>query len=144
MNSTLKGGKIVMKVKCISNMGDGLSKQSIKAGRNLDSSFHLKIGDVYVVYGINQWRNTLNYLTMNKADSMPIWSPAELFEVVDEKIPADWYFKYLGHTENLLNAIWGYKELAMNPQHYDGVIGEDKKDLALFFEKKKAMDSLSK
>jgi hypothetical protein len=133
-----------MKVKCIANMGDGLSKQSIQVGRSLDSSFHLRIGEIYPVYGINQWRNTLNYLTMNRANSMPIWSPAELFVVLDEKLPEDWYFNYLGHTEDLLNAVWGYKELVLNPQHYDGLMGESKKDLELFFERKKAMDIMLK
>jgi hypothetical protein len=133
-----------MKVKCIANMGDGLSKQSIKAGRNLDSIFHLKVGDIYIVYGINLWRSTLNYLTMNQAGTIPIWSPAELFEVVDGKMPADWYFKYLGHTEEYLDAAWGYKDLTYNPPHYDGLLGEDKKQLELFFENKKMIDSLYK
>jgi hypothetical protein len=131
-----------MKVKCIANMGDGLSKQAIKAGRNLDSVFHLKIGDIYVVYGINLWRNSLNYLTMNQAGTIPIWSPAELFEVVDGKLPPDWYFKYLGHSEQYLDAAWGYKDLTYNPPHYDGLLGEDKKALEVFFENKKKIDSL--
>jgi hypothetical protein len=131
-----------MKVKCIANMGDGLSKQSIKAGRNLDSIFHLKIGDTYVVYGMNLYRNTLNYLTMNASGTMPVWSPAELFEVVDGKMPADWYFKYLGHSEEYLDAAWGYKDLTYNPPHYDGLLGEDKKELAVFFENKKKIDSM--
>jgi hypothetical protein len=131
-----------MKVKCIANMGDGLSKQAIKAGRNLDSVFHLKIGDVYVVYGINIWRNSLNYLTMNQAGTLPIWSPAELFEVVDGKLPPDWYFKYLGHSEEYLDAAWGYKDLTYNPPHYDGLLGGDKKALEVFFENKKKIDSL--
>lgn len=130
-----------MKVKCIANMGNKLSNQSIKAGRSTDSIFHLNIGDIYQVYGINLWRGTLNYLTMNKANSMPIWSPAELFEVVDSKIPADWYYVYLGHSENLLNAAWGYKELT-NSQHYDGIMGGVKKELDAFFAKKKEMDKL--
>ena len=122
-------------------MGNKLSNQSIKAGRSTDSIFHLNIGDIYQVYGINLWRGTLNYLTMNKANSMPIWSPAELFEVVDSKIPADWYYVYLGHSENLLNAAWGYKELT-NSQHYDGIMGGVKKELDAFFAKKKEMDKL--
>lgn len=131
-----------MKVKCIANMGDGLSKQAIKAGRNLDSVFHLKIGDIYVVYGINLWRNSLNYLTMNQVGTLPIWSPAELFEVVDGKMPPDWYFKYLGHSEEYLDAAWGYKDLTYNPPHYDGLLGGDKNALEIFFENKKKIDSL--
>jgi hypothetical protein len=124
-------------------MGDGLSKEAIKAGRNLDSIFHLKIGEIYMVYGMNIWRNSLNYLTMNQANTMPIWSPAELFQVVDPKIPADWYYVYLGHHEDLLNAAWGYKEL-IEPKHYDGLLGEDKKELEVFFTRKKMIDSLYK
>ena len=133
-----------MKVKCIANMGDKLSKQSIKAGRNKEMQFHLKVGETYVVYGINLWKNTLNYLTMNQAGTLPIWSPAELFEVVDGKMPPDWYFKYLGHSEDLLDAAWGYKDLTYNPPHYDGLMAEDKKALEVFFENKKKIDSLYK
>jgi hypothetical protein len=133
-----------MKVKCIANMGDALSKQSIKAGRSRETLFHLKIGEVYVVYGINLWRNTLNYLTVNQAGTIPIWSPAELFEVIDGKLPADWFFKYLGHSEDLLNAAWGYKDITYNPSHYDGLQGENKQDLELFFKWKKQIDSMYK
>jgi hypothetical protein len=95
-----------------------------------------------VVYGINLWRNSLNYLTMNQAGTIPIWSPAELFEIVDGKLPPDWYFKYLGHSEQYLDAAWGYKDLTYNPPHYDGLLGEDKKALEVFFENKKKIDSL--
>jgi hypothetical protein len=129
-----------MKVKCIANMGTSLAKQSLKAGRTVDTVFHIKVGDVYTVYGMNLWRGTLNYLTMNQANSLPIWSPAELFEVVDGKIPLDWYYVYLGHTEDLLNAAWGYQELTQ-PAHYDGLQGGDAVALKVFFQKKKAIDA---
>ena len=105
----------------------------------MDTVFHIKVGDVYTVYGINLWRGTLNYLTMNQANSVPIWSPAELFEVVDGKIPPDWNYVYLGHTEDLLNAAWGYKELTQ-PAHYDGLQGGDAAALKVFFQKKKIID----
>jgi hypothetical protein len=121
-------------------MGTALSEQSIKAGRVRDMVFRLKLGETYTVYGINMWKGTLNYLTLNQAGTVPIWSPAELFEVVDGKMPADWYFKYLGHSAGFLDAAWGYKDLTYNPPHYDGLLGEDKKEIERFFSLKKEMD----
>ncbi len=138
----LSKGVKEMKVKCIANMGTALSKQSIKAGRTVDSIFHIKVGDTYTVYGINLWRGTLNYLTMNQANSRPIWSPAELFELVDRHMPPNWDYVYLGHSEDLLNAAWGYREL-MTSSHYDSLNAGDAAALKLFMERKKEIDEFS-
>jgi hypothetical protein len=131
-----------MKVKCIENMGTGLSELAIKAGYNANSIFHLKVGAVYTVYGMNLWRNVLSYLTMNQPGSQPIWSPAELFEMVDGKLPPEWYYVYLGSQSDLLNAAWGYQELT-NGAHYIGIQTGDAAALKLFFERKKAIDAFS-
>lgn len=134
-----------MKVKCIANNYAGLSERSKKAGRDLNVIFHVTVGDVYTVYGVNLWRRgTLSYLTMNAANSLPIWTPAELFEVVEDKLPADWYYKFLGVSDDYLNAVWGYKELVQNPKHYTGLVGEDRKEIEFFLEKKKQIDAAAK
>jgi hypothetical protein len=129
-----------MRAKCIANSGDKLSRVAIEAGNVVQTQFHLKIGDVYTIYGVNVWRNVINYLTMNAANSLPIWSPAELFQLTDYRVPPNWYFKYLITDPLILNGIWGYQELAMDPKHHDGIIGEDKEAIKLFFERKKEID----
>jgi hypothetical protein len=134
-----------MKVKCIANDYAHLTERSKKAGRDLNVIFHVNIGDTYCVYGINLWRRgTLSYLVMNAAGSMPIWVPAELFQLVDGKLPNEWYYKFLGLTDDYLNAVWGYKELVENPKHYTGLVGEDKKEIDLFMQKKKEIDAVCK
>ena len=133
-----------MKVKCIANTYEGLSERSKKAGRDLNVIFHVNVGEIYTVYGVNLWRRgSLSYLTMNAAGSVPIWTPAELFELVDGKIPADWYYKFLGVSDDYLNAVWGYQELVQDPKHYTGLVGEDKKEIELFMKKKKQIDAVS-
>jgi hypothetical protein len=129
-----------MRAKCLANTGEKLSKVSVDAGYAPHTQYHLNVGDIYTVYGVNVWRYTINYLTMNAANSLPIWSPAELFQLVDYRIPPNWYFKYLITDPLILNSIWGYQELAMDPKHHDGIIGGDKAAVALFFERKKEID----
>jgi len=131
-----------MKVKCIANMGTNLSQTAIKAGYTVNTIFHIKVGDIYTVYGINLYRNVLGYLVMNEPGTQPIWCPAELFEFVDGKIPPDWYYVYLGPQSDLLNAAWGYKELVRG-DHYLGIQTADPAALKIFFERKKAIDAVS-
>jgi hypothetical protein len=133
-----------MKAKCIENMGIKLSQQAVKSGYTQDTIFHLTIGDTYTIYGINDWRGTINYLTMNANNTNPIWSPAELFQLVDYRLPPNWYYKFLTQDPMILNAIMGYKELAMEPKHHDGLIGEDREALKLFYERKKEIDAFHK
>ncbi len=128
-----------MRAKCIANSGDKLSKTALEGGYTTYSQFHLKIGDVYTVYGVNVWRHSINYLTMNEAGSLPIWSPAGLFQLVDNRVPPNWYFVYLITDPLILNGVWGYRELT-DQKHHDGLLGENKEALELFFERKKEID----
>jgi len=130
-----------MKARCIANMGDKLSKSAIKGGYNINTIFHLNVGDTYVIYGVNYWRGTTNYLTMNAPGSRPIWSPAELFQLIDYRIPPNWYYKYLITDDLILNSVMGYKELAMDPKHHDGLLAGDAQALKLFFERKQEIDN---
>jgi hypothetical protein len=129
-----------MRAKCIANSGEKLSKIAQAGGYPAHTQFHLTIGDFYNVYGVNMWRNTINYLTINSANTLPIWSPAELFQLTDYRVPPNWYFKYLITDPLILNGIWGYQELAMDPKHHDGIIAEDKNAVRLFFERKGEID----
>ncbi len=129
-----------MKAKCIANLGDKLSKGAIQGGLSVNTVFHLKVGDNYIIYGVNYWRGTTNYLTMNAPGSRPIWSPAELFQLADYRIPPNWYYKYLITDDLILNSVISYQELAMEPQHHDGLLAGSPAALKLFFERKKEID----
>jgi hypothetical protein len=134
-----------MRVKCVANKGSRLSDISIKTGNTRRSEFPLIIGDIYTVYGVNMWKGTINYLTIDRyLHDFPIWIPAELFEVIDSRLPSDWYFKFYGYSESedenlLLNVICGYKELVMNEGYYTQLINRE--DTWIFNQRRKEIDA---
>jgi hypothetical protein len=132
-----------MRVKCIANKGRHLSDISIKAGQLETTKYPLKIGDIYTVYGIIMWKGAIEYLTLawDQHFDIPDLNPAELFEVVDSRLPHDWYFKFYGYGENdkyFLNAIWGYEELVLMEGYLDKLLNRE--DTFTFIQRKKEID----
>jgi len=128
-----------LKARCINNSGEKLSKLVVDGGYPTHTQFHLNIGEEYVIYGVNVWRSVINYMPLNAAGSLPIWSPAELFQLTDKRVPPNWYFTFLISDPLILNAVWGYQEL-VTAEHHDGLLGGKKEAIALFFERKKEID----
>lgn len=103
-----------MKIKCIANSGQHLSKKQITFVNSPEYiRDFLKIGDIYTVYGITLVDNMLFYLIVRGQANSPTFQPAEFFEMVDNTIPPTWYYNYFGESK----ATWGYKELALNASH---------------------------
>lgn len=128
-----------MKVKCIANEGNALSNKQMDAGESMKSEFRLTINAEYTVYAMSLWKGTINYLTLNKYNH-PSWHPAELFEVVDNILPLEWYYKFFGYRDDFyLNAIWGYKEL-IDPVYYDELIEREPEAIRIFWKRKKEID----
>ena len=128
-----------MKVKAIGTSGKDLSRQSLDSFHNVEEQFGLEVGGIYTVYGINIWRGIVHYLTCDEL-GYAYWSPAELFEIVDNRIPPDWYFKFYGYEDNdmdQVNAVWGYKELALDPKHYFELILKEGDFINIFNKKRK-------
>lgn len=130
-----------MIAKCIANTGDKLSSRYLETGYLETSAAPLVIGDSYVVYGMNMFRERLSYLTMDKYNKVPGWYPAEWFEVVDKKLPKSWYYNFFGLGSGLddtiwRNAIWGYEDLVLVPNHYEG-LAERRDDALLTFWRRK-------
>jgi hypothetical protein len=90
-----------MKVKAIGTSGLDLSKKSLGnfPYHNIEEEFQLVIGDIYTVYGVGMILETIYYLTFDKWGNAPFWSPAELFEIVDYRLPSEWYCKFYGYDE---------------------------------------------
>lgn len=130
-----------MRVKAIATSGNDLTKKSLEAFHDRNEQFQLGIGDIYTVYGINIWRGIVHYLTFDKWYNNPFWHPAELFEIVDNRIPPNWYFNFYGyedHKIDLVNAVWGYKELALSKEYYFQLIDRD--ELSIFKQRRKEID----
>jgi hypothetical protein len=98
--------------------------------------YQLDIGDVYTVYGITLTNQELIYLTMDKWNTNPFWHPADVFEIVDNRLPPDWYFYYLGFEEGKVGrAIWGFKEFESEDFYQD--LFEREKEVIQIFDKRR-------
>lgn len=132
-----------MKVKYY-NPGRNLPASMFKLGYSSLVHLHLQGGIVYTVYGISIWRNVLHYLIFPTDEMLPSWLPADLFEVVDERLPFEWYFRYFGDKDpSELNILLGYKELVLEEQHYVNLIELDKNAIRIFLMRKKEIDEES-
>lgn len=129
-----------MLLKCISNTGKGLSKKTILAGYPESKEFKdIKVDESYIVYGVCFEGDVVLYLLFGKESKFPDWYPAELFEVINPLKPLIWYYNFYGYN-NYVTAIWGYKELVMDPEHNLNLIEKNKEDLKIFLERKQKID----
>jgi hypothetical protein len=132
-----------MRVKCIANTGKNLFKRTLAKTHLITSIFSpLEIGDYYTVYGIDLWDGNLHYLVVDRYKGLeqnPSLYPAELFEVVDNRVPQEWYFSFLG-TEDENEAVWGYKEFVLDVKHHEYLYEREENALKIFFQRKLQMD----
>ena len=132
-----------MKVRAKATYGKDLSKEALKNLYHPDNNFQLNIGDSYSVYGINIQSQIVHYLTFDKWGNSPFWNPAELFDIVDSRLPPNWYFMFYGNGERdieTVSAVWGYKEIALSRIHYRELILREGKAMDIFRERKKEID----
>ena len=130
-----------MKVKCIGNSGNDLSSITLASGHLQTTKFSLKIEEIYMVYGISVWKGIIHYLTMDKFNTVPSWYPAELFIIIDNLLPIEWYYKYFNSNKYFdVSALWGYKELVLDENHYDDLIERKAEAITVFLNRKKEID----
>jgi hypothetical protein len=131
-----------MKVKCIKTKGSDLPSSVLKIGHLRTAKYNFGLGDELLVYGIASWDGVIRYLTMdNTSIPLPIWSPADLFEIIDFKIPPDWYFKFFGHDKQGVTALWGYYEMVFDENHYDDLIEREAEAIKVFENQKQIIDN---
>ena len=141
-----------MIIKCIANSGIALSEKQIAIVHNSkDYEYnHLEIDSLYVVCGVSIFKDTLNYLIVGKYSNFIMWEPAELFEVVDNRIPPNWYYNYFGKEylsdmeNNPFYAIWGYKEITENLDHNHNLMERNPDDLKIFNKRKTEIENWHK
>jgi hypothetical protein len=132
-----------MKVKCIANRGSDLPKKLLDEGYLATSEFDLIINQTYMVYGVMSWKGVINYLTLDKYESLPVWFPAELFTVMDETLPFEWYFDYFGFEQDI-SFLCGYKELVQERKHFEGLIERESDAIGVFIKRKKEIEDIFK
>jgi hypothetical protein len=127
-----------MKVKCIKKFGKDLSQDVIDAGQLRTTIYPIDLGEEFKVYGIASINKVLYYLIVKASvfDVFFDWNPAELFQIIDNTVPSDWKYKFIGYTgaPHNLNAIFGYPEL-LELEHYVGLIEYHAKDLKILTSK---------
>ena len=131
-----------MIVKCVANDVKSVFQRNTLAHDNPKGSWPITIGDSYMVYGLSLWNGNLHYLVVKlfKNNNLaPSFCPAELFEITDPRLPKDWYFSFRG-TERKNDAVWGYKELALDPKYIEAMLEVENDAIAILIERMKEID----
>lgn len=129
-----------MKILCISNEGYQFSKNmAIKGNEKKIMYDGVQKNKIYLVYGIILHEGSIKYLLFDE-HKMPNWYPAELFSLIDTKIPNDWNYQFFGYKDAGVSAIWGYYELVFDDNHFDGLSEQDHNEYELFLKRKQEID----
>lgn len=135
-----------MKVRCIYNTGEALRafenkllrKDELgKFGATGHTMYGLVIDKEYTVMGMFLGEGILDYLIDD--DGHISAYPYPLFEVIDNKLPASWFFKSLKNTDEnypYQEAIWGYYELIFDNSHYEKLVDGDQEAQRIYFRRK--------
>lgn len=128
-----------MKVKCIHNTGKILLDYPRRPlGTSQETQYEeLEIGKQYLVMGIIMTNGYLAYLIDDRG--LISACPAPLFEIIDNTIPYNWFFKsYSPDNSNFVNieAVLGYHELVFDDGHFEKLIDMDEKAHLIYFKRK--------
>jgi hypothetical protein len=109
-----------MKVECVITDGSLLPKRYSSLGYGAETAITLKRGQVYEVYATSVWRSIVSVLVVDE-DDFPTWYPAEIFKIVCNTVPGDWFFKYYSDNEFGVQAVWGPECLVKDERFYDAL-----------------------
>lgn len=134
-----------MRVACESNRRSELVVEACHRYAQ-DIAHELEIGRTYNVYGQRLSRGCLAYL-IDPGDGQglrrPNWYPSGWFKVTENSIPKGWVFMVKDNTQgNELSAIWGYLELANDPEHYVGLIEREEEAISIFLKRAGEIDRM--
>ncbi|MGL1931005.1 MAG: hypothetical protein OCC45_04490 [Desulfotalea sp.] len=121
-----------MEIKCISTEEHFFKRTDSKEG-NLPPAKHnqLTLNKIYEVYGMISVRGRIRYLLLTDFNTTTFFS-ADLFIVTDSFLPLNWHYKFLGHNEYEIVAIWGYYELVYSGEHFNGLVDQNPSDFEIF------------
>ena len=139
-----------MKVRCIYNNGEALRAYDNKSlskdelgrfGATGLTEFGLTVGDEFLVMGMLLGKGTLSYL-INDGRVIDSY-PYPLFEVIDNKLPSNWFFRSIKNTDEnypYQEAIWGYYELVFDYNHYERLLDFEEEAHHTYFKQKIALE----
>lgn len=92
--------------------------------------YDIVVGTKYTIYGQSIFKGRLKYLIDPQDNSHPNWYPAELFDILDGSPGLNWEFQYFPRdARDDLGALWGYRELVHNVEHFNNLA--EREDAAL-------------
>ncbi len=128
-----------MRVRCIAHSGKSLPDNYIDSRLTLYSTqkFDITVGKEYVVYGLTTYFNKVWYYICDDNRDYPIWYPAPLFEVVDNRASSFWKYRFDLADNSILFA---FEEWVSDLYFYDRLTDGEAVEVATFMEWKKRMD----
>ena len=135
-----------MKVKCIKKAL--LGQEIIDAtgyGYTQKLEYSLTIGEEYIVMGLmlSKKANCMRYLIID--DGFPCWYPQVLFEIINPKLPANWFVRSLNtnETSGTITFLIGFYELCIDEDFYDALIEGEEWALKIYRDRKNELLKLS-
>ena len=124
-----------LKAICKHNTGEFFKKNELPTGVFSSTLFNLEIEKEYLVMGIVLTGKFIFYLS--DENGRPFLYPSELFQVSDNKISSNWYFKSIPKNESVdIDAIWGYLELCNQEGYFDQLMDRDDTAMRIYFKRK--------
>jgi len=120
-----------MRISCRANSGQALPESYLGNGYFRESVFNVTIGSEYAVLGIAVYKGIVCFLLVDDV-SLPNWYPADLFSVVDSRIPANWFSALYPGNAAALGFLIGYRALIFDERHYDALLERDPEALEIF------------
>lgn len=99
-------------------------------GFTSDGAYDVTAGEKYDVFSVCIWRGVLMFLVRSDVDGLPRWCPALLFDPYSGPFPTTWYFQASPLEE--ISAIWGYREMVEDDQHFDSLSNQESEALQTF------------
>lgn len=131
-----------MKVICKDISAEKLDLTEVKTiiSNEFDFSFGgygVELNKEYIVMGLVLYADS-NYLYyLIDTHGKPNWFPCQLFDVVDNSIPENWFMKIFDkNEESQIYSIWGFNELCNDDDFYDLLIERDDATMKIYFERK--------
>lgn len=124
-----------MKVVCKYN-----NPNKIPKGVPSDFDYGLKLQKEYWVMGIMINGEEISYFI--DENGKPGFYPKELFDVADNQLSQDWYFRSYSQNDEMypyVQAIWGYRELVFEESHYEKIVEREEAALRLYFKRKEEL-----
>jgi len=131
-----------MKVRCKQTTAKGLDLKFVTTIISNDYDFNsggygIELNEEYVVMGITLYSDSNCYYYLIDTNGKPTWYPYLLFEIIDNRLPSNWFLKlYNPDTEIEITSILGFEELCNDEDFYDKLIERNDEVMRIYFKRK--------